>query len=67
MDNLPCIMPLFWLRGEPLEVIETEIREMHRAGLRGFIVEARPFPDYMGDFWWETLDMVMRIRKHGGK
>ena len=53
-------MPLFWLRGEPLDVIEAEIRTMHRAGLKGFIVEARPFPDYMGKFWWETLDMIMR-------
>ncbi len=60
MNGLPDVMPLFWLRGEPLEVIESEIREMHRAGLRGFIVEARPFPDYMGEFWWQTLDMIMR-------
>ncbi len=60
MDTLPDIMPLFWLRGEPLDVIEAEIRTMHSAGLRGFIVEARPFPDYMGKFWWETLDVIMR-------
>ncbi|MBQ7650952.1 MAG: hypothetical protein IJS15_08330, partial [Victivallales bacterium] len=66
MDNLPDIMPLFWLRGEPLDVIESEIRAMHGAGLRGFIVEARPFPDYMGDFWWETLDLIMRTAEELG-
>ena len=66
MNTLPDIMPLFWLRGEPLDVIESEIRTMHSAGLRGFIVEARPFPDYMGDFWWETLDLIMRTAEGFG-
>ena len=66
MSNYPDIMPLFWLRGEPLDVIENEIRAMHGAGLRGFIVEARPFPDYMGDFWWETLDLIMRTAEELG-
>ena len=57
----PYIYPLFWLHGEPFSVLENEVREMHKAGLRGFIVESRPFPDYMGKSWWETLHFLLDL------
>ena len=55
----PDILPLFWLHGEPFDILEQEIREMYKAGLRGFIAESRPFPGYMEEFWWETLEFIL--------
>ena len=52
MTELPQILPLLWLHGEPFPVLEEEIRAMHEAGLRGFILESRPFPGYLGPHWW---------------
>ncbi len=60
-SEIPYIFPLFWLHGEPLPVLEQEVRAMHQAGLRGFILESRPFPDYMGPSWWETLHFLMDL------
>lgn len=61
MNDIPYILPLLWLHGEAFSTLEREIREMHRAGLRGFILESRPFPDYMGTFWWKTLHFVLEL------
>lgn len=66
MDGTPEILPLFWLRGEPLDVVESELRALHGAGIRGFVAESRPFPDWMGPFWWETLDRILRVAEELG-
>ena len=66
MKSFPHILPLFWLHGEEFPVIEREIRAMHSAGLRGFIIESRPFPDYMGKRWWETLEFIFALAEELG-
>lgn len=66
MTELPQILPLLWLHGEPFPVLEEEIRAMHGAGLRGFILESRPFPDYLGPHWWETLHFVLGLAEQLG-
>lgn len=62
----PNILPLFWLHGEPFDILEQEIREMYKAGLRGFIAESRPFPGYMEEFWWETLEFILSLAEELG-
>lgn len=57
----PNILPLLWLHGEPFEILEEEIREMYNAGLRGFIAESRPFPGYMEEDWWNTLEFILSL------
>ena len=66
MTELPQILPLLWLHGEPFPVLEEEIRAMHEAGLRGFILESRPFPDYLGPHWWDTLHFVLGLAEKLG-
>ena len=62
----PNILPLLWLHGESFDILEEEIREMHNAGLRGFIAESRPFPGYMEDHWWETLEFILSLAEKLG-
>ena len=66
MTELPQILPLLWLHGEPFPVLEEEIRAMHEAGLRGFILESRPFPGYLGPHWWDTLHFVLGLAEKLG-
>lgn len=62
----PKILPLLWFHGESFDILEEEIREMYNAGLRGFIAEARPFPGYMEEDWWKTLEFILSLAEKLG-
>jgi len=53
------LIPLFWLHGEPPEVLLAEIARMHEGGMSGFVVESRTHPDFLGDGWWRDLDAIL--------
>lgn len=55
----PTIAPLFWQHGEPHDVLVEEMRQMHAAGIRAFILESRPHPDFAGPRWWADLDVIV--------
>jgi len=57
------ITPLFWQHGESQEVLREEIAQMASVGVNGFILEARPFPEFLKDAWWETVEFVLREAK----
>jgi hypothetical protein len=66
-DKVPsALLPLFWQHGESEEVLREEIRQMHAAGVGEFILESRPFPDFMGPKWWQMLDWVLHEAKKLG-
>lgn len=54
------ITPLFWLHGESNEVILNLIEQMHSVGVSGFILESRPFPEFLEQSWWETVDFILQ-------
>lgn len=60
------IAPLFWQHGESNDVLREEIRRMHAAGIDAFILESRPFPDFLGPRWWATLDIILAEAKECG-
>ncbi len=35
------------------------LRAIRSAGMRQFIVESRPHPDYLGPGWWRDLDLIL--------
>ena len=41
------LCPLFWQHHEEEEVLREELQRMKENGIGGFIVEARPHPDYL--------------------
>jgi hypothetical protein len=55
----PTLAPLFWQHGEPHDVLLDEMRRMHAAGIRAFILESRPHPDFAGPRWWSDLDVIV--------
>lgn len=62
------IAPLFWQHGETEEVLRMEITKMKESGIRQFIVESRPHPDYLSYGWWRDLDIILdEAQKHSMK
>lgn len=53
------LRPLFWQHGESHEVLEDEIEQMYQNKIRGFIIESRPHPDFLGESWWSDLDFII--------
>lgn len=66
MDTHHYLIPLFWQRGESEDRIRNEIIQMNNKGINGFIVESRPYPDFLGESWWRNTDVILdQARKLG--
>lgn len=53
------LYPFFWQHGSSKEVLEEYIEKIYEAGCRGFCVESRPHPDFLGDGWWKDMDVIL--------
>ena len=53
------LCPLFWQHHEEEEVLREELQRMKENGIGGFIVEARPHPDYLEENWWKDLTILL--------
>ena len=53
------IFPFLWMRGEPEEVLRTEMEKIYDCGITGVCVESRPHPDFLGPGWWKDMDVVV--------
>lgn len=60
------ITPLFWMHGESHDILLEEIERMHSVGVRGFIIEARPFPEFLEQPWWDTVSFILAEAKKRG-
>lgn len=66
-DTVPnAIMPLFWQKGGPVEVVREELERIADAGIGAVILEARPHPDFLGEGWWRDVDAVLEIARRRG-
>ncbi|KHK97568.1 hypothetical protein LK09_11815 [Microbacterium mangrovi] len=61
-----AIMPLFWQKGGPVEVVRTEMERIGDAGIGAVILEARPHPEFLEDGWWRDVDAVLEIARRRG-
>ncbi|MEY9951481.1 hypothetical protein [Leifsonia sp. EB34] len=61
-----AIMPLFWQKGAPVEVVREEMERIGDAGIGAVILEARPHPEFLGDGWWRDVDAVLEIARRRG-
>ena len=53
------INPFFWQNGGSPDLIREEMEAIYQSGIREVCVESRVHPDFLGDGWWETLDVIM--------
>lgn len=53
------ILPFFWQHGEDRETLKKYIRVIRKSGIRAVCVESRPHPDFLGEKWWEDMDVIL--------
>lgn len=53
------INPFFWQNGGLPDLIRQEMEAIYQSGIREVCVESRVHPDFLGDGWWETLDVIL--------
>lgn len=58
-DISSYIAPLFWQHGENEEILREEIYQMSKNGISSFIVESRKHPNFLGEKWWNDLDIII--------
>ncbi|WP_432969812.1 hypothetical protein [Dactylosporangium sp. CA-233914] len=60
------VAPLVWHHGEDRETIARELTEIANCGIRSFVLEPRPHPDYLGPGWWADLATVVELARSLG-
>lgn len=62
------IFPFLWLHHESKEKLKRTIDSIYNSGIKGFCIESRPHPDFLGKTWWEDLDFIFeQAEKRGMK
>ncbi|MGN6206637.1 glycosylhydrolase-like jelly roll fold domain-containing protein [Humibacter sp.] len=61
-----AIMPLFWQKGGPVEVVREEMERIGDAGIGAVILEARPHPEFLESGWWRDVDAGLEIARRRG-
>ena len=51
--------PFFWQHGEDEQVLREYVEKIYESGMRGVCIESRPHPDFLGDKWWEDLNVII--------
>ena len=62
------ILPFLWMKGEDTLTIREEVDKIEECGIKEICLESRPYPDFCGPRWWETMDfLVPEAEKRGMK
>ena len=60
------IFPFLWLHHESKEKLKRTIDSIYNSGIKGFCIESRPHPDFLGKTWWEDLDFIFEQAEKKG-
>ena len=60
------IFPFFWLHGEPEEKLIEYMEAIRNANITSVCIESRPHPDFLGEKWWQDLDVIIAQAKKLG-
>lgn len=60
------IFPFLWLHGEDKQILLDNIHKIYDSGVKAFCLESRPHPDFLGDRWWQDLDIILNEAKRLG-
>jgi len=58
-QNGNYILPFYWQHGESEELLREGMARIHESGIGAVCVESRPHPDFLGERWWNDLDVIM--------
>ena len=53
------LYPFFWQHGESEELLRKYTEKISECGMDALCIEARPHPDFLGDKWWEDIDVIL--------
>lgn len=54
------LFPFFWQHGEDEKVLVEYVEKIYQSGMKAVCVESRPHPDFVGEKWWQDLDIIIR-------
>lgn len=57
------LFPFFWQHGESHEILSETLDQIRECGIEAVCVEARPHPDFEGEWWWKDLDFIMEYAR----
>lgn len=57
------ILPFLWMKGESQEIILEEMEKILECGIKAVCIESRPHPDFLGERWWQDLDIIVDFAK----
>lgn len=60
------IFPFLWVHHESKDKLKRTISWIYNSGAKGFCIESRPHPDFLGKTWWEDLDFILDQAKKLG-
>jgi len=53
------ILPFFWQHGEDDRTLLNELHRIYDCGIRAVCVEARPYPEFGQEPWFEDLELII--------
>lgn len=53
------LYPFLWLHGTDRNTLEDYVEHIYQSGCRAFCVESRPHPDFLGEKWWNDMDILL--------
>lgn len=59
MTDNSRLIPFLWLHGEDGETLRRAIREIAASGCGSVCAESRLHPDYLGESWWQEIDILL--------
>ena len=67
MKPFPTIAPLFWLKGEDDAILLEGLQQLKNVGINECILEARTYPDWLGEKWFNTLKTLFDFAEKNSK
>ena len=60
------LLPFLWLHGEDEETLRQGIRDVAASGCGSVCAESRTHPDFLGEGWWQEIDIILDECKKQG-
>lgn len=60
------ILPFLWMHGEDKNNLRSYVEKIYECGIKAFCVESRPHPDFVGEKWWQDMDILIGEAKRLG-
>ena len=53
------VLPFFWQHGEDEAILRKYMEKIYDSNIRSVCIEARPHKDFLGEKWWNDLEIIL--------